>query len=186
MRVKLTLDLELFTFLKAADHEDTFLTGLVLGAEQEFPLVPTIQALENFYENQFELPLPLADLLKVSPYFSKEHVLKSFYDARQMHQTILNLRECSLESLLVQTIAVRIKRTDSARLAHPTSEIYFKLALESFWKLHSESDEYAIPLTLCFAHILLYFFARPFNALGILQALKPAIDRFDKGRSGDE
>jgi hypothetical protein len=172
--------------LKAADHEDTFLTGLVLGAEQEFLLVPAIQALENLYENQFELPLSLVDLLKVSPYFSKEHVLKSFYEARQVHQTILNLRECSLESLLVQTIAVRITRTGSAQLAHPTLEIYFKLALESFWKLHSESDKYAIPLTLCFAHILLYFFARPFNALGILQALKPAIDRFDRRRSGDE
>lgn len=182
----MTLDLEPFTFLKAADDEDTFLTGLILGAEQECELLPIIRSLENLYESVSELPLSLVDLLKTSPYFSKDHIAESLYEAQQAHQTMINLRECSIESLLLQTVAVRLTATDSANLALPAFESCFKLALESFWKLYSNSEDYAIPLTLCFAHIFLHFFARPFHALGMLQAVKPAIDRFDKRRSGDE
>jgi hypothetical protein len=183
LRVKLTLDLEPLTFLKVADYEDTFLTGLVLGAKQEFEIQAIVQALENFYENIFDLPLAILDLLKTSPYLSKEHILEPLYE---LHQSLLNLRECSIEFLLIETIAVSFIATGSAENSHPTPEICFKLALESFWKIYAEKDEYAIPLTLCFVQILLYFFARPFHALGMLQASKPAIDRFEKRRSGDE
>ncbi|KAE9366820.1 hypothetical protein N431DRAFT_548543 [Stipitochalara longipes BDJ] len=163
LRVKLTLGLEPFTFLKAADEEDALLKGLVLAAEQEFELLPIIWSLENFYENLFEFPLSLVDLLK----------------------TTLNLRECSIEFLLLQTVAARLMATNAVDPALPSSETCFKLALESSWKFSSKSDEYAIPLALCFAHILLYFFARPFHTLGMLQAIKPGVDRFDKRRSND-
>jgi hypothetical protein len=187
LRVKLTLPgIEPFTFLKAADREDTFLTGLILGAEQEFELLPTIQSLEAFYENLLDLPLSLVDLLETSAYFSKEHILEPLYERSRLNQSIFNLRECSIESLLMQTIAVGHVPTRPAISSHRSRETFFKMALDSFWKLNSESDEYTIPLTLCFSQILLYFFARPFHALGILQGLKPAIDRFEKTRLGDE
>ncbi|KAN0092135.1 hypothetical protein V8E51_017982 [Hyaloscypha variabilis] len=186
LRVKLTLDLEPLTFLKVADEEDTYLTGLVLGAEQEFELLPIIRSLENLYDNLLDLPLSLIDLLKTSQYFFKEHILEPLYEGRGEHQMVLDLRHCSIELLLLRTVAVRSVATDAADSALPSSETCFKLALESFWKLQSKSDDSVIPLTLCFAHIHLYFFARPFHALGMLQAVTPAIHRFDKRRSGDK
>ena len=182
----MTLDLEPLTFLKVVDEEDTYLTGLVLGAEQEFELLPIIRSLENLYDNLLDLPLSLIDLLKISQYFFKEHILEPLYEGRGEHQTMLDLRYCSIELLLLQTVAVRSAVTEAADSALPSSETCFKLALESFWKLQSKSDDSVIPLTLCFAHIHLYFFARPFHALGMLQAVTPAIHRFDKRRSGDK
>ncbi|PMD33881.1 hypothetical protein L207DRAFT_535128 [Hyaloscypha variabilis F] len=160
LRVKLTLDLEPLTFLKVADEEDTYLTGLVLGAEQEFELLPIIRSLENLYDNLLDLPLSLIDLLKISQYFFKEHILEPLYEGRGEHQTMLDLRYCSIEFLLLQTVAVRSAVTEAADSALPSSETCFKLALESFWKLQSKSDDSVIPLTLCFAHIHLYFFPR--------------------------
>lgn len=182
----MTLDLEPFTFLKVADDEDTYLTGLVLGTELEFELLPIIRSLENLYDNLLDLPLSLVDLLKTSPYFFKEHILEPLYEGRGEHQTMFDLRHCSIELLLLQTVAVSSAATDAADSALPSSETCFKLALESFWKLQSKSDDSVIPLTLCFAQILLYFFGRPFHALGMLQFVTPAIHRFDKRRSSDE
>jgi hypothetical protein len=186
LRVKLTIDLEPFTFLKTADHEDTFLTSLVLDSRQEFKLLPIIQSLDNLYENLSDLPLSFVDVLKASEYFSRDHILEPFYEAGRLNQPIFNLRECSIESLLVQTIAVSHMPAGPAKLPHPSPEACFKMALDSFWNLSSEPDEYAIPLTICFAQIFLYFFARPFHALGMLQGVTSAIIKFEERRSGDE
>lgn len=124
--------------------------------------------------------------MQISLYLSKEHILKPFYEAQRLNQSMLNLRECSIEALLVQTIAVSYVATEPAERSHPLTETCFRLALDRVWQLHSQSDDYAIPLTLCFAQILLYFFARPFHALGMLQAVEPAVERFEKRSSGDE
>jgi hypothetical protein len=101
LRVKLTPDLEPFTFLKTADHEDKFLTSLALDAEQDFELLPTIQALEKLYDNLFNLPLSFVDLVKTSAHFSREHILAPFFEARLQSQATFDLRNCPLESLLV-------------------------------------------------------------------------------------
>ncbi|KAF4629864.1 hypothetical protein G7Y89_g8279 [Cudoniella acicularis] len=186
LRVKLTIPgIEPFQFLKVADHGDLSLTNLVLEERQEFELAPIISSLEELYERFAEIPLFIVDLLRVSPYFSREHILEPLYQAQKVHHSVLNLRDCCIELLLMQTIAAAYAAADVGG-SFPSSAVCLKLALDQLWKLYAQPDEYTIPLTLCFVQILLYFFARPFHVLGMLQALKPALSRFEQSRSREE
>lgn len=49
------------------------------------------------------------------------------------------------------------------------------IALQKQWILISRPDEERVPLVLLTAYCLVYLLARPFHALGLLQAIDPVI-----------
>jgi hypothetical protein len=174
--------------MRAADRQDASLTNLTAEDRLDCTLPSMIQCMENFYDNLFELPASLVDLLKTSPCFSREHILEPLYRARRHAQKdmIDNFRNRSIEELLIETMAVSYSASKAGDPGYPSPEACFRVALASFWKIHSEPDEYALPITLCVALIFLYFFARPFHSLGMLRGVGPAINRFAKSAFGDE
>lgn len=183
LRLKLTIPgIEPFSFLRAADREDPSLQGSVSQIIHGFNYNALIQSLERLYENISELPIGLADLFRTSPCFAREHIFHLFLQTQNVQTFDFDLGECSIEVLLVSAIATRRIPAIPSDSSSPSAEVYFKLALQNFWELHSEPSQYGLSLMLCFSQIFLYFFARPFHALGILQTGMPAMMRISQAK----
>lgn len=187
LRVKLTIPgVDPFKFLRIADRQDLSLQGSVSGTFQNFNYSPMIQSIENLYDRIAELPIAMADLFMISPFFAREHILESLHEARNSQAFVFNLGECPTELLLVSTIAAKYNAFIPGDSTCLSAETYFKIALQNLWKVHSEPSQYALSLMFCFSQIFLYFFGRPFHALGILQSAVPHITQLGQTRARDE
>ncbi|EQB54049.1 hypothetical protein CGLO_06159 [Colletotrichum gloeosporioides Cg-14] len=110
-------------------------------------------------------------------------------DMDSLDTVLVDIKQLPISILLVLSIALRSADNSPLNLGPELllalSEASFTNALQSQWTLLSVVDEERIPLSLLMAYCLMYFWARPFHALGLVQSLDPVIRTFSM-RNGDE
>lgn len=191
LRVKLTIPkLHPFTYLKEADQADK---TLIPGAHQrdlDLDLPSALSFVDKFFERTDDLPVALVELVVTSSKFTKANMLESLYRAvyhRQGQASAINFSLCPIEVLLVVAVGCRFDNiVDQDGLHRPSlSESYFAAALRNMWRLSAESEDYALTVKLFVAQLFIYYFSRPFHALGLLQEIGPAIDRMERKALND-
>lgn len=138
-------------------------------------LSTVILYVEKLYENLSDLPLSVRDLLQVCSFFSRLHILQRLYEMRHADKTNVDLEVYSVEELLIYTLAF-----NRMSIPSPLSQTCFKIALQHFWEVQSGifgRDQYSVSLLLLYAQIFLFYFTRPFRALGMLQVIGPIISK---------
>ena len=134
-------------------------------------LSEAVRSVETFY-GACEAPALLSHLIHTYPGLSKSHVVESL---RRIHPG----RDGTVDPMLfpiplLVILSVALGR-DPRSLGMPsTSERCLSVALERQWTLHGRPDD-LVPLSLAMAVCLVYVWARPVHALGVLRSVDAAI-----------
>lgn len=198
IRLNLTLpDLTPQTYLLDCDRVDPVLLASDPTPDQQpgpLMLWHVRRLIEAFYSALDTFPVYLVDLCEGYQGLWATHVLDGPLghiepEGVSQHVAVAHLHSLSVQQLLVLSMA--LKSVDTAFLnAAPSviaaiSAASCSMALRKQWILLSGPDEDLIPLTLALALGLVYFWARPYHALGLLQSIEPAM-RHMSARRPDE
>lgn len=134
-----------------------------------------IDAINHFYNDLLPgFPLLVADLFSIPPALEHLSVLGNLPPESRP----LKLHELSVAQLLVLSLASAAAAGSMEAHEPPVRDLSAQamtIALQKQWQLVSRPDEERIPLLLLTAYALVYFSARPFHALSLLQAVDVAI-----------
>lgn len=173
------------SFLQEAEWADDFME---LGEQNvEQPNYKTLHfALQTLYEDAIvQLPLLLSYTLLISPSLRREVILDnlratfSFTPDSSIDEPC-DTRRLSTEQLLVCSISLRLgmyRNPERASSCLDMSKDLLVRCMQRHWSLHSRPDSESVPVSLALSAYLLFFWDRPFQAIGILNSLVPALNR---------
>ncbi|KAH7139851.1 hypothetical protein B0J13DRAFT_68285 [Dactylonectria estremocensis] len=185
IRLNLTLpEMVSTTYLRESDAADKLL--LETGHEApQIPLREMSDAIVRFYDLAYfsTLPLLISELCNICTLLGHDAVLDSFpiesiSSNSDLDEPSINLEGLTIPQLLVLSIVTASTMNDMVTDNAPVRTISaqaFTIALQKQWMLLSLPEEERVPLVLLTACCLVYFWARPFHALGLLQSIDPAI-----------
>lgn len=185
------------TYLSESDVADHALLETITSSHDapQILLWQVAEAIDHFYGNSLaELPLFIPELFDICALLSRDCVMSSFTPEPHSpnngspHTTTIDLERLSIAQLLVFSLAKTSMADDMVTDTSPTKSISahaFTIALQKQWLLLSRPDEERVPLVLLTAYCLAHFWARPFQALGLLQAIDPAIKGYSLKHLGD-
>lgn len=176
--------LEPLGFLEAADAADPFLrdTPETLRAWQ------LVRPAADFYGELDTLPAPLAYLFEVYGEFGREAILRELSVMEQ--GVVVELRGLTVAQLVVFSMALWTyggSLGDDGSTVSATSRAAFaclKFALDKQWTLLTATRDRVV-LALALAYGLVYYWARPFHALGLLQSVISTMKRWSVRQPDD-
>lgn len=186
------------TYLSESDVADHALLETITSSHDapQILLWQLADAIDHFYGNSLaELPLFIPGLFDICALLSRDCVMSSFtpepHSANNAspHTTTIDFEVLSIAQLLVISLAKRSMANEMVTdtpTARSISAHAFTIALQKQWVLLSRPDEERVPLVLLTAYCLVHFWARPFQALGLLQAIDPAIKGYSLKHLGDQ
>lgn len=170
-------------YLAQSDAEDPLLlqTEVLGGQAPRLMMFQAAQAVGHLYDSIDALPVEMVYLFRSYNGLSRAVVLDELIRPHPSDFT-LDPQRLSIAQLLV--ISVALKSGDliefegfEGSVAPVLSSAYFTISLSKLWTLLTSTED-RIVLTLFMAHCLIYYWARPFHALGLLQSLHSVIRRF--------
>lgn len=186
------------TYLSESDAADHALLDTIISSHDapQIFLWQVADAIDHFYGTSLaELPLFILELFDICALLSRDSIMSSFTPEPlspnniSPHTTIIDFDRLSIAQLLVLSLVKTSVADDMVTDTSPARSISahaFTIALQKQWVLLSRPDEERVPLVLLTAYCLVYFWARPFHALGLLQAIDPAIKGYSLKHLGDQ
>ncbi|KAL6415895.1 hypothetical protein AUP68_00101 [Ilyonectria robusta] len=185
------------TYLSESDAADHALLETITSSHDspQILLWQVANAIDHFYGTSLaELPLFIPELFDICALLSRDCVISRLTpeplspNNASPHTTTIDLERLSIAQLLVLSLAKTSMADDMVTDTPPARSISahaFTIALQKQWVLLSRPDEERVPLVLLTAYCLVHFWARPFQALGLLQAIDPAIKGYSLKHLGD-
>ncbi len=184
IRLCLTLaNIDPLVYLARSDAEDPLLLQTdVCGAHvPRLTVRQATDALGNIYDFADDLPVELAYLFKYYGGLGRRHVLEELSTSYPIGDSLLDPSQLSIPQLLVISIALKswslaeVENTDQSAVWE-LSAIYMATCLNKQWTLLTATED-RIALSLAMASSLVYYWSRPFHALGLLQSIHETIKR---------
>lgn len=184
IRLCLTLaNVDPLQYLAQSDAEDPLLVHTAVSGDQvpHLAVFQATQALESIYQSMEHLPVELVYLFQHYDDLSQRHVLDDLNDAYPTKDAFIDPHRLSISQLMALSIALKsdcfhqVEGLDEAT-ALGLATVYFAIALSKQWKLFA-ATEGRVALSLVMAFYLVYYWSRPFHALGLLQSIHSTIKR---------
>ncbi|KAH7129233.1 hypothetical protein EDB81DRAFT_808912 [Dactylonectria macrodidyma] len=196
IRLNLTLpEMVSTTYLRESDAADKILLETNHEAPQML-LREIVDAIGRFYDSASfcTLPILISELFDVCTILGHDTVLDSLHtesisSSTDHDELFITFEGLTIPQLLVLSLATASAADDMMRddsSARTLSAHAFVIALQKQWVLLSLPDEERVPLVLLTACCLVYFWARPFHALGLLQSIDPAVKGYSLKHPGHE
>ncbi|KAJ9138224.1 Zn(2)-C6 fungal-type DNA-binding domain protein [Pleurostoma richardsiae] len=185
------------TYLVESDQSDPILlewTARIGGKLPQLTVWQAIRSVETFYGFLDVLPIYLGVLFEIYPGFSADHVISSLAgqftpDGVSEQVALVDLYGLSIPQLLVLSMAMGTVDGNPLEMSPSSMKTLAAaccaIALQKQWILRSGLDEDLVPLVLTMACCLVFFWGRPFHALGCLQSVDHAIKHLSLRYSSD-
>lgn len=173
-RIRLSLsgtDMDPARYLDETTGRDWLLAAASGPEPAPLTLSEAVSSVEALY-GDLEPPILLSHLMDTYPPLSKSRVVESL---RQIHpdgDTAVDHQLLTIPQLVILSVAWSGDRRLPG--GPSVSERCLALALGRQWTLHDDPDA-LVPLSLAMAVCLVYIWARPVHALGILRSVDGAI-----------
>ncbi|KAF7550954.1 hypothetical protein G7Z17_g5366 [Cylindrodendrum hubeiense] len=186
------------TFLRESDAADPWLLETATSSHDapQIFLWQVADAMDHFYAMSYtDLPLFVSELFDLCKPLSHSSIMRSFTpespspNTGSPHSAPIDFERLSIPQLLLLSLAKTQLADDMVTdnsSARSVPAHAFTIVLQKQWVLLSQPDEERVPLVLMTAYCLVYFWARPFHALGLLQAIDPAIKGYSLKHLGHE
>lgn len=135
-------------------------------------LSEAITAVNALYDGASMPPTILLYLMDTYPGFARSRVIEPLKQIHADHNTTVDPQLLSIPQLVILSVALSRGRSYSGRPS--AAERCLAVALGRQWTLHGNPDA-LVPLGLAMSICLVYLWARPVHALGILRSIDGAI-----------
>jgi hypothetical protein len=179
------------TYLRDADDDEasfSIATSVCIRVWQ------VLHLLDDFYTTIIPaLPVPVAECFQHCPSLSAQCLgapLQSIVESQNGDlSTEIDLHNLSLPHLLVLSMALRAAEVGNLEIDPSTlnalSEATIGILLLKSWELFSATEELKLPIILLTAFNLVYFWIKPFHALGMLQSIDSVLGHFSLKHAGN-
>lgn len=176
LRVNLTIpDVEVLTFLRNTEDKALFVEPTPTETmKTTLPVSLATDCLRRWETHVSQLPVSFAMLLRTGgTWFSTDRIM-ALCDAQRFGDKFLHLNSLSVDESLIYAIAMRWAQDP---LGPEVADFCFRMVLQRLWRVQMEADLVVVPALLVVAHLFLYAYAMPFQALAILQIIDPVLTR---------